>query len=147
MSGEDEKGAVTLVDRILARAVKEGASDVHLEPGSAGVRVRFRIDGVLVERPAIPLAYRSSVVSRLKIMAKLDISEKRLPQDGAFRVEVGPREVDIRVATFPTEHGDKVSSESSRARRTASTSTRSGWARRSRPSSRPRCTAPTGWSS
>ncbi len=106
MSSDEDRGAITLVDRILGRAVVEGASDVHIEPGINDVRVRFRIDGLLVERPPIPNGYRASAVSRLKIMAQLDIAEKRLPQDGAFRVD--EREIDVRVSTFPTEHGEKV---------------------------------------
>ena len=108
MSESQDRGAVTLVDRIVERAVADGASDVHIEPTTEEVRVRFRIDGLLVLRPAIPNAYRQSVVSRLKIMAKLDIAEKRLPQDGAFRADIEDREVDVRVATFPTEYGEKV---------------------------------------
>jgi len=105
---DDEHGAVTLVERILERAVADGASDVHIEPSTREVRVRFRIDGLLVQRPSIPSGFRQSVVSRLKIMAKLDIAEKRLPQDGAFRTTAGAREVDVRMATFPTEYGEKV---------------------------------------
>ena len=105
---EEERGAVTLIDRILDRAVMDGASDVHIEPSANEVRVRFRIDGLLVMRPSIPEAYRQSAVSRLKIMARLDIAEKRLPQDGAFRAAMVDREVDVRVATFPTEYGEKV---------------------------------------
>ncbi|MCA9538404.1 MAG: type II/IV secretion system protein [Myxococcales bacterium] len=108
MSGGEEAGAVTLVDRILSRAVHEGASDVHIEPRADEVRVRFRIDGVLVERSPFPEGFRASVASRLKIMANLDIAERRLPQDGAFRLAVGEREVDIRLSTFPTEYGEKV---------------------------------------
>lgn len=110
MSKTDDSaaGAVALVDRILTRAVKERASDVHIEPRSTEVRVRFRVDGMLVERPAFSDAFRYSVVSRLKIMATLDIAEKRLPQDGAFRLVVDGQEVDVRLSSFPTEFGEKV---------------------------------------
>ncbi len=109
MAKEDAAaGAVALVDRILTRAVREGASDVHIEPRSTEVRVRFRIDGLLVERPAFSDGYRYSVVSRLKIMATLDIAEKRLPQDGAFRLVLDGQEIDVRLSSFPTEYGEKV---------------------------------------
>jgi type II secretory ATPase GspE/PulE/Tfp pilus assembly ATPase PilB-like protein len=92
----------------MTRALREGASDVHIEPRRDEVRVRFRIDGLLVERPAFDASFRRSAVSRLKVMASLDIAERRLPQDGTFRVSVEEREVDIRLSTFPTEYGEKV---------------------------------------
>lgn len=108
MSTKDEAGAVALVDRILTRAIREGASDVHIEPRADEVRVRFRIDGVLGERPAFSDVFRFSVASRLKVMASLDIAEKRLPQDGAFRLVLDGEEVDVRLSSFPTEFGEKV---------------------------------------
>ena len=108
MSNQTEAAVVTLVDRIMARALREGASDVHIEPRRQEVRVRFRVDGILVERPSFDLGFKRSVVSRLKVMATLDIAERRRPQDGAFRVSIEEREVDIRIATFPTEYGEKV---------------------------------------
>ena len=108
MASKEEAGAVTLVDRILTRAIREGASDVHVEPRADEVRVRFRIDGVLVERPAFSEAFRFSVASRLKVMASLDIAEKRLPQDGAFRLLLDAEEIDVRMSSFPTEFGEKV---------------------------------------
>lgn len=107
-ASSDESAVVTLVDRVLLRAVKDGASDVHIEPREARVRVRFRIDGLLVDRPAVPVSFASAVVSRLKVMARLDIAERRLPQDGAFRLEIEGRAIDTRLSTFPTEHGEKV---------------------------------------
>ena len=100
--------AVTLVDRILSRGATDGASDIHIEPRSDNIKVRFRIDGLLVERPSFPIAFRHSVASRLKVMANLDIAEKRLPQDGAFRMRMGQQDIDIRLSTFPTEYGEKV---------------------------------------
>ena len=108
MGAQDEAGAVTLVDRILTRGVKEGASDVHIEPRLGEARVRFRVDGVLVERPAFAVGFSASVTSRLKVMAAIDIAEKRLPQDGTFRVEILGKAVDVRISTFPTEYGEKV---------------------------------------
>jgi len=108
MSQTDESAIVTLVDRILARAVADGASDVHLEPRTDRVRVRFRIDGLLVDRPPFPPNLGPPVTSRLKVMARLDISEKRLPQDGAFRIQLPDGDVDTRLSTFPTDFGEKV---------------------------------------
>ncbi len=108
VSTKEEAGTVALVDRIIARGVSERASDIHLEPRNEAVRVRFRIDGILVERPAFPIGFRQSVVSRLKVMARLDIAEKRLPQDGTFRVRVDETDVDVRMSSFPTEYGEKV---------------------------------------
>jgi type II secretory ATPase GspE/PulE/Tfp pilus assembly ATPase PilB-like protein len=103
-----EETAVTLIDRVLERAARERASDVHIEPRAETVRLRFRIDGLLVEQPEIPLSLGSPVVSRLKVLARLDIAEKRLPQDGAFRRFLDGQDVDLRLSTFPTEHGEKV---------------------------------------
>lgn len=108
MATKEEAGAVALVDRIMTRAIREGASDVHIEPRVGEVRVRFRIDGVLGERPAFSDAFRYSVASRLKVMASLDIAEKRLPQDGAFRLMLDGEEVDVRLSSFPTEFGEKI---------------------------------------
>ncbi len=108
MTNQDEQSAVVLVDRILARASVEGASDIHIEPRPREVRVRFRIDGLLVEKPAFDCAFRQKVASRLKVMANLDIAERRLPQDGAFRFRIEEVEVDVRLSTFPTEYGEKV---------------------------------------
>ena len=100
--------AVQLVNRILFQAVKLGASDIHFEPQDRDYRVRFRIDGVLQEilRPQADLS--ASITSRLKILASLDISEKRLPQDGRFSLTVGHREIDIRMSTLPTAFGEKI---------------------------------------
>ncbi|MBV70532.1 MAG: type II secretion system protein GspE [Myxococcales bacterium] len=108
MNTQDEKSTVVLVDRILARAYSEGASDIHIEPRPREIRVRFRIDGLLVDKPAFDSAFRQKVASRLKVMANLDIAERRLPQDGAFRFRIDEVEVDVRLSTFPTEYGEKV---------------------------------------
>ena len=108
MSKDDEARTVQLLDRILMRAVTEGVSDIHIEPRQSDVRVRFRIDGLLVERPSFPVAYRHKVASRLKVMANLDIAERRLPQDGTIRLRIQERELDVRLSTFPTEYGEKV---------------------------------------
>jgi type II secretory ATPase GspE/PulE/Tfp pilus assembly ATPase PilB-like protein len=99
---------VALVDLVLARAVQQRASDVHIEPAGATMRVRARIDGVLRELMVLPPQSRAEVVSRIKIMAGLDISVKRRPQDGRGAVCVQGRELALRVSTLPTHSGEKV---------------------------------------
>ncbi|MBM4143327.1 MAG: type II/IV secretion system protein [Lentisphaerae bacterium] len=104
-----EKAPVTqLVNLILLEAVKQRASDIHFEPFEDRLRVRYRIDGVLYERASPPKQIEEPLVSRLKVMAHMDIAEKRLPQDGMTRVRVGEREIDIRVATIPVAEGERV---------------------------------------
>lgn len=104
-----EKAPVTqLVNLILLEAVKKNASDIHFEPLEASLRVRYRIDGVLYEQSSPPKHVEESLVSRLKVMAHMDIAEKRLPQDGMARVRVGEREIDIRVSTIPVSDGERV---------------------------------------
>jgi len=99
---------VRLVNLLLAEAVEAGASDVHLEAEARSTRVRYRVDGVLQEAPSPPPHLRAAVVSRLKIMAELDIAERRLPQDGRVRLRTADRELDVRVSTLPTLHGESV---------------------------------------
>lgn len=104
-----EKTPVTqLVNLILLEAVKRGASDIHFEPFLERLRVRYRIDGVLHEQESPPKPMEEALVSRLKVMAHMDIAEKRLPQDGTARVRVGEREIDIRVSTVPVAEGERV---------------------------------------
>ncbi|MCK5528471.1 MAG: type II/IV secretion system protein [Kiritimatiellae bacterium] len=97
-----------LVNLILLGAVKQGASDIHFEPFESHLRVRYRIDGVLYEQSLPPKHLELSLVSRLKVMAHMDIAEKRLPQDGMANVRVGDREIDIRVSTIPVAEGERV---------------------------------------
>ena len=99
---------VKLVNYCIYHAVKEGASDIHLEPGDHHFRVRFRIDGRLSEKLRPPFQMHAAVVSRIKIMAGLDIAERRLPQDGSIHAMMDKRPVDLRVATLPGKHGEKV---------------------------------------
>ena len=103
-----EAPVVKLVNLILAEAIKRGASDIHAEPYERVFRVRFRIDGVLYEVMTPPMSLKNAIISRLKIMASLDISERRLPQDGRMKVKYKGREVDARVSTLPTLFGEKV---------------------------------------
>lgn len=99
---------VALVNRIVSDAIRMKASDIHVEPCEKMLRVRYRLDGVLREIPRPALEKARPLISRLKIMADLDITEKRRPQDGRIRVKDGERVVDIRVSTLPTDFGEKV---------------------------------------
>ncbi len=105
----DEQPLVKLVHKIIVDAVHMGASDIHFEPYENLFRVRYRIDGVLYESAYPPLALREKIASRLKIVAQLDIAEKRIPQDGHLRLEIAPGKlIDFRVSTLPTIAGEKV---------------------------------------
>jgi type IV pilus assembly protein PilB len=99
---------IKLVNYCIYSAVKEGASDIHIEPADSHVRVRYRIDGRLTERLRPPVQMHAAVSSRIKIMAGLDISERRLPQDGGIHVMMDKRPIDLRVSTMPGKHGEKV---------------------------------------
>ena len=104
-----EKAPVTqLVNLLLLEAVKRRASDIHFEPFESRLRVRYRVDGVLYEQSSPPKPMEAALVSRLKVMARMDIAEKRLPQDGMAKVRVGEREIDIRVSTVPVAEGERV---------------------------------------
>lgn len=99
---------VRLVNAVIARAVEAKASDIHLEPAEDRLILRLRVDGALREQDPLPNAVKAAVVSRLKVMAGLDIAERRLPQDGRLRLAVRGQEIDFRVATAPTLHGETV---------------------------------------
>jgi general secretion pathway protein E len=103
-----EAPAVRAVNSLINRAAEVKASDIHIEPTEAGLRVRFRIDGVLQTQPPLPPSLKAALVSRVKVMAGLNIAERRLPQDGRLRVAVRGNEIDLRVATSPTIHGETV---------------------------------------
>ena len=102
-----ESPVIRYVNYVISTAVREDASDIHIEPGEKKLRVRFRLDGILFEQSAPPVGMHAAILSRLKIMANLDIAERRLPQDGRIRVTVKRRSVDLRVSTLPTVHGEK----------------------------------------
>lgn len=104
----EEAPIIRLVNLILSRAIKERASDVHIEPFERKVQVRYRIDGVLSPVTTLPKKVQNAVVSRIKIISELNIAERRLPQDGRFRVKARQRDVDFRVSTIPTRFGEKV---------------------------------------
>lgn len=105
---DPESPAVMYIDSLLHEAMKMKASDVHIEPQEFGMRVRFRIDGVLRNMPAPPARFRNEVITRLKILSELDIAERRLPQSGSLRARYGGRSVDARVSTMPGVMGEKV---------------------------------------
>jgi type IV pilus assembly protein PilB len=104
----DAAPIVKVVNGILARAADESASDIHFEPQATEMLVRFRHDGVLHETMTIPRRLQPAVISRLKIMADLDIAERRVPQDGRIGLTVGGRPIDMRVASLPTVYGEKI---------------------------------------
>jgi general secretion pathway protein E len=103
-----EGPVIRLVNLLIARAVEGRASDIHIEPFAEEVKIRYRIDGVLHQVESTPRRLEAAIVSRIKIMAKLNIAERRLPQDGRIRMNIGGREVDIRVSTVPIVHGESV---------------------------------------
>jgi general secretion pathway protein E/type IV pilus assembly protein PilB len=105
---EDDAPIIKLVTLIIVEAYKQKVSDIHLEPMEKRYRVRYRLDGVLHEVEAPPKYLQGNVTSRLKIMSKLDISEKRLPQDGRIQLKIGGKDVDLRVSTIPTNHGESI---------------------------------------
>lgn len=105
---QDSAPIARLINSILLEAVKQEASDIHFEPFDKALRVRYRVDGVLYEKAAPPAHMQAAIVSRLKVMAHLDIAEKRLPQDGMARIRVGRREVHLRVSTIPVASGERV---------------------------------------
>jgi len=103
-----DTSVIQVVNIILVQAIQEGSSDIHIEPFEKEMRVRYRLDGILSERTSPPKTMHPAVVSRIKIMSKLDIAERRRPQDGRFRIKLKDREVDFRVSILPTAHGEKV---------------------------------------
>ena len=105
---DDDAPIIRFVNALFSEALKERASDIHIEPFERELVVRFRIDGVLYEKVKPPKRQQARIVSRVKIMANLNIAEKRLPQDGRIRIKVAGRDVDIRVSTIPVAHGERV---------------------------------------
>ena len=105
---DDDAPIIRLVNSVLNQAVKERASDIHVEPYETELVVRFRKDGILKEIVRVPKRFQASIASRIKIMGDLNIAEKRLPQDGRIRIKVAGREVDIRLSTVPTSFGERL---------------------------------------
>ncbi|MEZ6095676.1 MAG: GspE/PulE family protein [Pirellulaceae bacterium] len=107
-AGESSAPIVRLVQLMITEAVQLRASDIHIEPFEDRVRIRYRIDGVLHERDTLPRRQHGAIVSRVKILSKIDIAERRRPQDGRIKVSVGEKELDLRVSIIPTNHGQSV---------------------------------------
>jgi len=105
---EDEAPIIRLINAILSEAIQDQASDIHLETYQKNFYVRFRIDGILKEIVQPPRALARLIISRIKVMAELDIAEKRIPQDGRISLKLGGREVDVRVSTLPSVHGERI---------------------------------------
>ncbi len=108
LESEDDAPIIRLINALLTEAVKENASDIHIEPLENSLMVRFRVDGVLRQVLAPERRVAGLVVSRIKVMARLDIAEKRLPQDGRISLRVAGRPVDVRVSTIPSSHGERL---------------------------------------
>ncbi|BDU50197.1 type II secretion system ATPase GspE [Haliovirga abyssi] len=104
----DDSPAVELVNVVLKQAIEDKASDIHIEPEEDELRIRFRIDGILHEVMKTPKNLESSVMTRLKIMSKLDIAEKRIPQDGRIELKYKEKDIDVRISTLPTVNGEKI---------------------------------------
>jgi general secretion pathway protein E len=108
LDADDEAPIIRLVNSLLFQAVKDRASDIHVEPFERDLLVRFRIDGILYDIITPPKRFQPVIISRVKVMAGLNIAEKRLPQDGRIRIRLAGKDVDIRVSTVPTAHGERV---------------------------------------
>lgn len=109
LRAEAEESPIVKASRVIIyEAVTQGASDIHIEPFEKELRIRYRIDGILRTVRKFPISIKDAIVSRYKIMANLDISEKRIPQDGRIRVSIGGKKIDLRVSTLPTVYGEKV---------------------------------------
>jgi len=107
-ASSEEAPVIKLANLILVQAIKDRASDIHIEPFEKSVRLRYRVDGVLMDATAPPKQMQLALASRFKIMSCLDIAERRLPQDGRMRVKVGGKDYDLRVSIMPTVHGEKI---------------------------------------
>ena len=108
LESDDDAPVIRLINALLAEAVRENASDIHIEPFESRLAVRFRIDGVLREVLSPPRQLAAALISRVKVMARLDIAERRLPQDGRIGLKIAGRPVDVRVSTIPGGHGERV---------------------------------------
>ncbi|MEM9602930.1 MAG: type II secretion system ATPase GspE [Pseudomonadota bacterium] len=108
MESSDDAPVIRLINAILTQAIRDGASDIHIEPFEKALRIRYRVDGVMLHLYEPPREIAPLIISRIKVMSKLDIAEKRVPQDGRISVRVAGRPVDVRVSTLPSGHGERV---------------------------------------
>jgi type IV pilus assembly protein PilB len=104
----EDAPVINIVNSLISQAIKTGASDIHLEPQETGMRVRFRVDGILRETTSFPKHTQGAIISRVKIISSMDIAEKRVPQDGRIQIQESGRAVDIRVSSLPTIYGEKI---------------------------------------
>ena len=104
----DDSPAISLVDGIISKAVNEKASDIHIEPDEDNLRIRFRVDGLLHEVLVLNKILHPAIISRIKIMSNMNIAEKRVPQDGRFKIRINFKDIDFRVSTLPTSYGEKI---------------------------------------
>ncbi len=108
LEATDDAPIIRLVNSLLSQAIRERASDIHIEPFEKEMIARFRIDGILYNILTIQKRFQASIASRVKIMSGLNIAEKRLPQDGGMRIKIGGKDVDIRVSIVPTAFGERI---------------------------------------
>ncbi|MBN1282434.1 MAG: type II secretion system ATPase GspE [Proteobacteria bacterium] len=108
LDADDEAPIIRLVNTLLFRAVKQKASDIHVEPFERELKIRFRINGILYDVLTPPKRAQNAIISRVKVMSQLNIAEKRIPQDGRIRIKIAGKDIDIRVSTIPTAHGESV---------------------------------------
>ncbi len=108
LDADDEAPIIRLVNTLLFRAVKQKASDIHVEPFERELKIRFRINGILYDVMTPPKRAQNAIISRVKVMSQLNIAEKRVPQDGRIRIKIAGKDIDIRVSTIPTAHGESV---------------------------------------
>jgi type IV pilus assembly protein PilB len=108
LEGAEEAPVIRIVNSILIEALRKHASDIHIEPMEKSIRLRYRVDGILYENPKPPKSLQNAIISRIKIMSNLDIAERRIPQDGRFKIKALGKEVDVRVSLLPTVHGEKI---------------------------------------
>ena len=104
----EEAPIVKLVNLLVLRAVGENASDIHIEPTAKNLRIRYRVDGLMHDVSSAPLYIHSSIITRIKVMSRMDIAESRVPQDGRFELKVEGKDIDVRVSTYPTIYGEAL---------------------------------------
>lgn len=107
-TSREQSSIVKLLNLIITEAIQQGASDIHFEPVETGLKIRYRIDGVLLVRHAPAPEYQQQLLTRVKVMAKMDIAERRLPQDGRIKLRMGRRDIDFRVSTVPVVNGERI---------------------------------------
>lgn len=108
LESKEEAPMIRLLNLLISEAIQQGASDIHFEPFENDLKIRYRIDGVLQPRHSPPREYQNQLLTRIKVLAKLDIAEHRLPQDGRIKLKLGGREIDFRVSTVPVSHGERI---------------------------------------